>query len=245
MKESEVMPMKMKLMLVDDHKLFLEGLQYLLKTHGINVVGTAVNGREALIRARELRPNLILMDIKMPECDGINALKLIKYEMPDIKIVMLTTSEEDDDIFNSIKFGAFGYLMKNIDAEDLIFLLSGIEKGEITLPFGVASKILSEFRDDNRKSKHNRLENNSQYAEDTVDAQEDVKKEALTPRQLEILKMVASGVTYKEAGERLGLTERTVKYHMGRIIELLHYNNRSQVIAYAARMGLGENPEIP
>ena len=230
-----MMQVKMKLMLVDDHKLFLEGLQYLLKTHGIDVVGTAINGREALIKARELRPDLILMDIKMPECDGIDALKLIKYEIPDIKIVMLTTSEEDDDIFNSIKYGAFGYLMKDIDAEDLIFLLSSIERGEITLPFGLASKILSEFRDDNRKIKHNLPGNNSQYTEAE---QEDVKKEILTPRQLEILEMVAAGLTYKETGERLGLTERTVKYHMGRIIELLHYNNRAQVIAYAARMGL-------
>lgn len=230
----------MKLMLVDDHKLFLEGLQYLLKTHGINVAGTAVNGREALIKARELRPDLLLMDIKMPECDGIDALKLIKYEMPDIKIVMLTTSEEDDDIFNSIKYGAFGYLMKNIDADDLIFLLSGIENGEITLPFGLASKILSEFRDDNRRSKHNQLENNSHGGEDAEAVQEDMEKETLTARQLEILEMVAAGLTYKEAGEKLGLTERTVKYHMGRIIELLHYNNRAQVIAYAARMGLGK-----
>lgn len=229
----------MKLMLVDDHKLFLEGLQYLLKTHGINVAGTAVNGREALTKARELRPDLLLMDIKMPECDGIDALKLIKYEMPDIKIVMLTTSEEDDDIFNSIKYGAFGYLMKDIDAEDLIFLLSSIERGEISLPFGVASKILSEFRDDNRKIKHNQAVNSSQDGEDTEAVQEDVGKETLTPRQLEILEMVATGLTYKETGERLGLTERTVKYHMGRIIELLHYNNRAQVISYAARMGLG------
>lgn len=230
----------MKLMLVDDHKLFLEGLQYLLKTHGINVVGTAVNGREALIKARELRPDLLLMDIKMPECDGIDALKLIKYEMPDIKIVMLTTSEEDDDIFNSIKYGAFGYLMKDIDAEDLIFLLSSIERSEISLPFGLASKILSEFRDDNRRCKHNQLENNSHGDEDAEAVQEDMEKETLTPRQLEILEMVAAGLTYKETGERLGLTERTVKYHMGRIIELLHYNNRAQVIAYAARMGLGK-----
>jgi two-component system NarL family response regulator len=234
-----MMKVKMKLMLVDDHKLFLEGLQYLLKTHGIDVVGTAVNGREALIKAREFRPDLILMDIKMPECDGIDALKLIKYEMPDIKIVMLTTSEEDDDIFNSIKYGAFGYLMKDIDAEDLIFLLSSIERGEITLPFGLASKILSEFRDDNRRSKHNQLENNSHGGEDAEAVQEDMERGTLTPRQLEILEMVAAGLTYKEAGEKLGLTERTVKYHMGRIIELLHYNNRAQVIAYAARMGLG------
>lgn len=222
---SEVMKVKMKLMLVDDHQLFIEGLQYLLKTHGINVAGTASNGREALIKARELHPDIILMDIKMPECDGIDALKLINYEMPDIKIVMLTTSEENDDIYNAIRFGAYGYLMKNINAEDLIFLLSGIENGEFALPFGVASRILSEFRGDNEYDKP---------ANEVQDTQ------SLTPRHLEILEMVAGGVTYKEAGERLGLTERTVKYHMGRIIELLHFKNRTQVIAYAARTGLAK-----
>lgn len=104
--------MQMKLMLVDDHPLFLEGLQYLLKTHGIDVVGTANDGKEALIKCRTLNPDIILMDIRMPECSGIDALKLIKAEMPDVKIVMLTTSEEDDDLFEAIKCGASGYLIK-------------------------------------------------------------------------------------------------------------------------------------
>jgi len=231
----------MKLMLVDDHQLFLEGLQYLLKTHGIDVAGTAANGKEALIKARELRPDIILMDIRMPECDGIDALKLIKYEMPDIKILMLTTSEEDDDIYNAIKHGAFGYLMKNINAEDLINLLFSIENGEIILPFGVAKKILNDFRGYNTQDKPSA---DALAAQDTQDAPDThVTQDALenlTPRHLEILEMVAGGITYKEAAEKLGLTERTVKYHMGRIIELLHLKNRAQVIAYAVRMGLAK-----
>lgn len=232
---------KMKLMLVDDHQLFLEGLQYLLKTHGIDVAGTAANGKEALTKARELRPNIILMDIRMPDCDGIDALKLIKYEMPDTKILMLTTSEDDDDIYNAIKYGAFGYLMKNINAEDLINLLTGIENGEIAVPFGVAKKILNELRGYNthdKPSANTRDTLDTQDAPDTQDARN--AQENLTPRHLEILEMVAGGITYKEAAERLGLTERTVKYHMGRIIELLHLNNRAQVIAYAVRKGLAK-----
>lgn len=235
--------MKMKLMLVDDHQLFLESLQYLLRTHGIDVAGTAANGKEALIKARELRPDIILMDIRMPECDGIDALKLIKYEMPDIKIVMLTTSEEDDDIFNAIKYGAFGYLMKNINAEDLINLLSGIENGEIALPFGVAAKILSELIEYNgydKPANDTKDAQDFQSAQDAQDLWDEMKKVSLTPRHLEILEMVAGGITYKEAGEKLGLTERTVKYHMGRIIEMLHLKNRAQVIAYAVRMGLAK-----
>jgi DNA-binding NarL/FixJ family response regulator len=219
--------------------LFLEGLQYLLKTHRIDVAGTAATGREALIKARELRPDIILMDIRMPECDGIDALKLINYEMPDIKILMLTTSEEDDDIYNAIKFGAFGYLMKNINAEDLINLLSGIENGEIALPFGVAEKILNELREYNTYDKPAASSQDTLDSQDTLNAQDTQDlQESLTPRHLEILELVARGITYKEAAEKLGLTERTVKYHMGRIIELLHLKNRSQVIAYAVRMGL-------
>ena len=242
--------MKMKLMLVDDHQLFLEGLQYLLKTHGIDVAGTAANGKEALIKARELRPDIILMDIRMPECDGVDALKYIIYEMPETKILMLTTSEDDDDIYNTIKYGAFGYIMKNINAEDLINLLNGIENGEIALPFGVASKILSELREYNMHDKSaaytlgsqgsqgSQEYQESQYFQDAQDAGDEINIENLTSRHLEILEMVASGITYKEAADKLGLTERTVKYHMGRIIELLHLKNRAQVIAYAVRMGL-------
>lgn len=237
---------KMKLMLVDDHQLFLEGLQYLLKTHGIDVAGTAANGKEALIKARELRPDIILMDIMLPECSGIDAMKLIKYEKPDIKILMLTTSEEDDDIYNAIKYGAFGYLTKDINAEDLINLLYGIENGEIALPFGVAEKILSELREYNTYEKTAVNYQDSMDAKDNLDSRDILNSkdfqdaqgvEDLTPRHLEILELVAGGITYKEVAEKLGLTERTVKYHMGRIIELLHLKNRAQVIAYAARRG--------
>lgn len=215
--------MKMKLMLVDDHPLFLEGLQYILETYGISVLGTARNGREALAKARMLKPDIILMDIRMPECNGLDSLKLIKAEMPDIRIVMLTTSEEDDDLFEAVKYGASGYLLKNMDAKDLINMLNDLENGEVPFSPGLAAKLLKEF---NKPSQP---------------VSEDVKEENLTKRQMEVLEMVAKGMTYKEAGEALGLTERTVKYHMGRILELLHLKNRAQLIAYAAKKGLVEN----
>lgn len=224
--------MPMKLMLVDDHPLFLEGLQYLLQTHGISVLGSAKNGRDALAKARVLRPDIILMDIRMPECSGLDALKLINAEMPDIKIVMLTTSEEDDDLFDAVKYGASGYLLKNTNAKDLIDMLSDLENDEVPLSPGLAARLLREFRC-NSTNDHKHLQSVS----------EGVKRENLTERQLEVLVMVARGITYKEAGEAMGITERTVKYHMGRILELLHLENRAQVIAYAARMGLIENNE--
>ena len=217
--------MKKKLMLVDDHFLFLEGLQYLLETNGIEVAGTAKNGREALVKARILKPDIILMDIKMPECSGLDALKLIKAEMPEVKVVMLTTSEEGDDLFDAVKYGASGYLLKNTNANELINMLSDIEKGEASLSPELAARLLKEF-------------SSSSTDKPSQNISGDNRNENLTKRQLEVLEMVAKGITYKDVGEKLGLTERTVKYHMGKILELLHLENRSQVIAYAARMGL-------
>jgi two-component system NarL family response regulator len=225
--------MQLKLMLVDDHPLFLEGLQYLLETHRIEVVGVAHNGRDALQKARILKPDIILMDIKMPECSGMDALKLIKAEMPDIKIVMLTTSEEDEDLFEAVKYGASGYLLKSTNAKALVDMLSDLEKGEAPLSPGLAARLLREFRRSGvyeHKSSPHHVEGN--------------KEGLLTARQLEVLEMVAKGLTYKEAGATLGLAERTIKYHMERIIERLHYENRAQVIAYAARIGLVEDAKI-
>ena len=222
--------MKMKLMLVDDHFLFLEGLQYLLGTYGIEVAGVANNGKEALEKARILRPNIILMDINMPECGGLDALKLIKAEMPDIRIVMLTISEDDEDLFKAVKYGASGYLFKNTNAKELVDTLTDVEKGGVSLSPKLATRLMKEFKTskiaDNRSEKHTTGEK---------------MKESLTERQLEVLEMVSKGITYKEVGEILGLTERTIKYHMGRILELLHLENRAQVIAYAARSGIVKN----
>jgi len=219
--------MRMKVMLVDDHPLFMEGLQYVLKTHGIEVIGTAKDGREAFEKACMLKPDIILMDIKMPEYSGLDALRIIKAKMPDIKVVMLTISEEDEDLFKAVKYGASGYLLKNTNARELVDMLTDIENGEAPLLPGLAPRLLKEFRS---KNVFNDMS--------TADATENITANNLTERQLEILEMAARGITYKEVGEALGLTERTVKYHMGRIIEVLHLENRAQVITYAARMGL-------
>jgi two-component system NarL family response regulator len=218
---------QMKIMLVDDHPLFMEGLHYLLETYGIEVAGVAANGKEAIVQARMLKPDIILMDIKMPECSGMDALKLIKAEMPDIKIVMLTSSEEDEDLFDAVKYGASGYLLKSTNAKELVGMLSDLEMDEVPLSPRLAAQLLKEFSRSSiyeHKLKQHGIEES--------------KSDLLTERQLEVLEMVARGKTYKEAGETLGLTERTLKYHMGRIIELLHLENRAQVIGYAARMGI-------
>lgn len=219
--------MKKKLMLVDDHSLFIEGIQYLLETYGFDVVGNAKDGRMAVTKARILKPDIILMDVRMPECNGLEALKLIKAEMPEVKIIMLTTSEDDEDLFNAVKYGASGYLLKDTDAKTLISMLRDLDNDDDPLLSpGLAAKILNEFR---RSSIQVNTSSQQLSGE---------KEESLTDRQLEVLEMVAAGNTYKEIGDCLGLTERTVKYHMDRILEILHLENRAQVIAYAGRKGL-------
>lgn len=221
------MSMSIKVMLVDDHKLFIEGLQYLLETHGVQVLGKAKDGNEALIKARILRPDVILMDIRMPNCDGIQALRQIKSEFPGIRIVMLTTSDDEEDIFQAIKYGASGYLLKDTDASSLIKLLNDLEQGCMPLTAGLATKIMMELRTVGRMD-------NIELKQQT----EEKENPELTDRQLEVLELVAMGYTYKEVGAKLDLTERTVKYHMGRIIEQLQLKNKSQVIHYAIRNGL-------
>ena len=222
----------MKLMLVDDHPLFIEGLSYLLKTYGFQVSGIAHSGREALEKARLLKPDVILMDIKMPDLSGIDTLKLLKAERPEIKIAMLTSSEEDEDLFDAIRYGASGYLLKSTGAKELVELLNGLERGEALLTRPIAARVLQELERLNAGEKESGRQSDESNAGETQ----------FTERQLEILELVAKGVTYKDAGTALGLTERTVKYHMGKIIGLLHLENRSQVIAYAVKMGIIQNP---
>lgn len=218
----------MKLMLVDDHPLFIEGLSYLLQTYGFDILGIAHCGKEALEKARLLKPDVILMDIKMPDLSGIDTLKLIKAENPEIKIAMLTSSEDGEDLFDAIRYGASGYLLKSTGAKELVELLHGLENGEALLTRQVAARILQEQRRVNSDEK----ERVHQLAE------QNLAQSQLTKRQLDILELVANGITYKEVGTVLSLTERTVKYHMGKIVELLHLENRSQVIAYAVKMGI-------
>ncbi len=212
----------MRVLLVDDHPLFLDGLRNLLITHGVDVAGTARNGLEALDKARMLRPDVILMDIQMPQLDGLAALRLIKVELPEIKIVMLTMSAEDADLFEAIKSGACGYLLKTQDTDDFFGLLQDVARGEVALSPGLAARVLQEF---------GRQRNDAPLL--TAD-----KSAQLTAREVEVLTLVAHGLTYKEVGEKLCLTERTIKYHMGEIVQRLHLENRAQAVEYARRTGL-------
>ena len=217
----------MKVLLVDDHLLFLEALQNLLAARGIEVAGTARDGLDALAQARALRPDVILMDIGMPRCDGLAATRAIKAELPDVKIVMLTVSAEDEDLFEAIKSGASGYLLKSLDAGQFFELLSDLERGEVVLSNGMATRVLEEFA-----RQAGRAEPATEVGEEDTPG--------LTPRQREVLTLVARGLKYKEVAAALCLSESTIKYHMGEILERLHLRNRAQAIAYAARSGLTE-----
>lgn len=231
------------MLLVDDHALLLEGLQNLLEDHGIEVAGVARDGQEAATQARALRPDVILMDIRMPVCDGLTATRVIKADMPESKIVILTTSTEDEDLFEAVKSGACGYLLKSMDADGLIEALRDAEQDIPPFAPGLASRLLAEFA---RTKTHSRNEESEQIGtrpsgtspspspETPVIVPMD--KEPLSPRQTEILALIAQGLSYKEVGARVCLTPRTVKYHLAEIMRKLHLQNRAQVLTYVGRM---------
>jgi len=221
----------MKILLVDDNRLMLEGLQNLLEAHNIEVAGVAHDGLGSVALAREVKPDVILMDIRMPRCDGLTATRLIKAENPEAIIVILTTSTDDNDLFEAIKSGACGYLLKSIDTEELVAALNQAHQGTPPFSPGLAAKLLDEFK---------RFSNpqESVPSKSTGDKPPAQSAERLNARQMEVLRLVADGLSYKEVGARLFLSERTIKYHMAEIMSRLHLENRSQVLAFAGQMGL-------
>ncbi len=218
-----------KILLVDDHALFRKGLVSLLEDlPEVKVVGEASNGCEAIEAAKTLEPDLIFMDINMPECDGLEATKKIKEILPSVKIVILTASEEDQDLFEAMKIGAQGYLLKDLELKQFLELLQTISKGEAILSSTMATKIFKEF---------NKNENESKTADSSVDE--------LTDRETTILKYVAEGLLNKEIADQLGISENTVKIHLRNILEKLHLKNRIQAAVYAVRQGIVNEGEEP
>ena len=239
----------MRILLVDDNRLLVEGLTNLLSAHGLEVVAVASDGHEALARARVHRPDVVLMDVRMPRCDGLAATRLIKAEMPDIRIVMLTTSTDDEDLFEGIRSGACGYLLKSVTGDELVEALAGLAEGVPPLSRGLAAKLLQEFA---RRSALPDASADSRGERDATDHQSPAGREkavahpggpqpqqaVLTDRQADVLRLVAAGHTYKEVAAELGLSERTIRYHMAEIMDRLHLDHRSEVLAYAGASGL-------
>lgn len=212
----------MKVLLADDHPLFLEGLKSLLEAHAVTVVGTASNGLEALRQTRDLHPDLVLMDLQMPEHDGFEGIDLIKRESPDIRIVVLTIHEDCEKLLEAFKRGAAGYLLKSVNISELLDLLAVLDKGEPVISRAMATVIMREFA---RQPPH-RI-----GSTELIDAPA-LAEPSLSARQREVLQRVAQGQTYKDISFAMGIGSRTVQYHMGEIIRKLHLRNRAQVIAY-------------
>ncbi len=213
----------MRIVIADDHALFMEGLKNLLEARGYMIVGTAKDGLEAFELAKRFQPDVILLDIFMPKSDGLEAALMISTSFPKIKIVMLTSSENEQNIFDAVKSGACGYFIKNFHSDTLFELLEALMNGEVPVSPGLAGKILNEFQ--------------------TGKLQSEMSKHHLTDRQREVLSFVSQGYIYKEVAEKLGIRERTVKYHIQSAIDKLHLQNRQQLISYASKAGLLEETE--
>ena len=217
------MTQQAKVLLADDHALFREGLASLLSYQpDIEIVGQAADGLEALVMAQELEPDLILMDVTMPGCDGLEATRLIRKALPDVKIVMLTVHDADERLFEAIKRGAIGYLLKSTTSETLVPMLRAAIRGEAAISGTMAARILEEF---------GRLAGQPQSS-----AQEDVP--VLTTREQEVLRLVTAKAEDKEIAVELSISLSTVKTHMRNILTKLHTTSRHQAAAYAVQEGL-------
>ncbi len=225
----------MEVLIADDNRLMLQGLQTLLEVHGIEVAGQARDGFEAVALARQLKPDIILMDIRMPGRNGLEATRLIKAEMPEARIVILTTSIEDQDLFEAVKSGACGYINKSMDIEKLVEAIGQAHQGIPPFSPGLAARLLNEFARLNKPEE-------PVVPGPSPESKETKTNRDLTPRQREVLTLVAQGLSYKEIGTELGLSPHTVRYHMVEIMQQLHLQNRAQVLAYAGQLGWKANP---
>ena len=218
----------MRILIADDHALFRDSLSSLLKAHSFEVVGEASEGREAFELARRLRPDIVLMDLGMPGLDGLAATRLISAEMPEVKVVILTGSDDDANLFEAIKSGAQGYLLKNLASREFFSLLEGVGRGEPALTPIVARKLLQEL---------------ARPAQPTIPAHD---PDALTEREKDVLELLVSGVTEnRKLAKHLGLSENTVKFHVRNILDKLHLHNRAQVVGFALRHGIVAAPGKP
>jgi len=213
-----------RVLVVDDHALFRRGIVSVLANQaGISVVGEAANGLEAIEKAEKLAPDVILMDLNMPGCSGLEATQALQAKMPHMNILVLTVSDNEADLFAAIKFGATGYILKNTEPEELVQAIHHIAQGGVIISPVMAIKLLTEFRDSDADAK----------------AKKTAGEEAnLSPREDEVLRLVSQGATNKEIADSLFISENTVKTHLRNIMDKLHLANRSQAAAYAVKRGL-------
>lgn len=212
---------KIKILLADDHPLFRRGVRALLELKPeYMVVGEASNGCEAVEFIQHTRPDVIFMDINMPKVDGLEATRIIKKEHPEIHIIMLTVTDYDNALFEAIKSGASGYLLKNLEPSDLYLTLEKIQNGEAVINGVLANKILNEF---------------SRLSQPKIQVTE---LDQLSKREIEVLKNLVKGMDNKEIAAALSISPSTVKTHLQNIIEKLHLKNRTEAAVYAIGEGI-------
>lgn len=210
--------MSLRFLVVDDHALFRDGMVSLLKAGGMQVVGEAQNGLEAVSEAARLKPDVILMDIDMPVMNGIDATQKITESMPGVQVVMLTVSQEDHKLVDALRAGAKGYLLKSLSSDEFIKLLRGLEKGEPPIPSSVTLRLMNYVAQQSGPS--------------------EIRNDNLTEREVELLGHLGLGLPNKLIADKLGVSDNTVKYHIKNILQKLNFNNRAEAAAYAVRHNL-------
>jgi DNA-binding NarL/FixJ family response regulator len=210
---------KIRVLIVDDHTLFRQGVREMLEQEDdLVVVGEAATGRKALDQARELMPDVVLMDIKMPDLDGVTAARTLHREMPHIGIIFVTSFEENEYVLKGLQAGGRGYILKDADLATMLRAVRAVAHGESLLGPTIAEKVMRHF---------------------TTLAQERIPLlDELTPRELEVLTLVAEGLGNKEIAAELAISEKTVKNHISNIFSKLHVYDRTQAMLYAIRAGL-------
>jgi DNA-binding NarL/FixJ family response regulator len=226
--------MQIRVLLADDQPLIREGLAIILNTQpDIQVVGQAADGHEAVDLARRIKPDVILMDIKMPRLDGIKATHEINKTHPEIPILILTTYSEDELIFEGIRAGAFGYLLKDITRSQLAEAVRGAARGEAQIDPAVATQVLSEFQ-----RMADILRRRAPQPDQTSVGRDWPMIEELTPREETILKLLTEGLTNAGIAKRLHLSEGTIKNYVSEILSKLHANDRTHAVVLAIKRGL-------
>ena len=212
--------MTIKIVVADDHKLFRQGLIGLMRAHDdlVEVVGEASTGQEAIQLAHQLHPDVILMDIQMPDGDGLTATREIRQSLPEVAVVMLTASELDEHLYEAVRLGAAGYLLKDLDATELFDLLVGVTRNEVAMTRAMASRLLKIMANDNGHEMGAEIE--------------------LTEREIEVLHLLAQGASNPQIAEELVVSVNTVKSHISHILAKLQLENRTQAAAYAVQKGI-------
>jgi DNA-binding NarL/FixJ family response regulator len=213
-----------RILVADDHELFRSGLAMMLSSEdGIEVVGEASDGAEAVRLAVEHVPDVILMDVRMPKRSGIEATQQIREEVPSARILMLTVSDEEADLYDAVKSGATGYLLKDASIDEVLEAIKSVQAGQSTISPSMASKLMAEFSAITKKQ-----------------TQKQQPGPKVTDREMEVLQLVAKGMSNREIAKALFISENTVKNHIRNILEKLQLHSRMQAVYYAVREGLIE-----